>query len=147
MAEEVDQVSGTRVPVLRRVRRRRRANVAGGSARSHAHLVRVNVEEEAQLLGRAEAQGVSVPRLLVEAALADESSGLTRTQRSELVTELFALQNLLARAGVNLNQLAKVANSTGEMPTLEQVQGSHRMLFGAVKRIDAALDVLPGRPR
>lgn len=44
--------------------RRRRANVAGG--RRHEHKVRVSAEEEARLVVLAEAQHVSVPRLLIE---------------------------------------------------------------------------------
>ena len=55
-------------PLLGRIgRRRRRANVAGG--RQHAHRVLVTAEEEEQLVRRAEAQRVTVPRLLVESAL------------------------------------------------------------------------------
>lgn len=51
--------------------RRRRANVEGG--RVHRHDVKVSAEEEAALLLRAQAKNISIPRLLVEAALADQA--------------------------------------------------------------------------
>ena len=47
--------------------RRRRANVDGG--RMHRHEVKVSPEEEAQLLALAEKHRVTIPRLLIEAAL------------------------------------------------------------------------------
>lgn len=43
--------------------RRRRANVDGG--RQHRHEVKVSPEEEGMLLRLAEAQHVTIPRLLV----------------------------------------------------------------------------------
>ena len=48
--------------------RRRRANVKGG--RVGEHRVKVSAEEEAALVKRATELDISVPRLLVESALA-----------------------------------------------------------------------------
>ena len=55
-------------PENRLFARRRRANVEGG--RQHHHKVKVTPEEEGMLLRLAEAQHVTIPRLLVESALA-----------------------------------------------------------------------------
>jgi len=96
----------------KKLTRRRRANVPGG--RHHSHEVRVTPEEEAQLAQRAEAQRVSVPRLMIESALSD--TGETPTQRREAMTELFAIRRHLAGLTNNVNQLARLANTDGRLP-------------------------------
>src|SRR4051794_9659558 len=83
---------GARPAPKRVLARRRRANVAGG--RRHRHEVKVTPEEEARLLLLAEAQGVTVPRLLVESALS--AAGETPAERRNAIAELFGLHRLLA---------------------------------------------------
>ena len=120
----------------RRLARRRRANVAGG--RQHAHRVRVTPEEEAQLVRLAEQQRISVPRLLIEAALA--GGGETPTQRRHAMAALFGLRRSLAGLAINVNQLAKQGNVTGSFPPeAERVLPEIRR---AVERIDAMIDEL-----
>lgn len=82
-------------PPKRTMGRRRRANVAGG--RKHRHAVLVTPEEEALLVQRAEAQRVTVPRLVVESALSE--GGETPTQRRRAMAELFAIRRALAGDG------------------------------------------------
>lgn len=109
--------------------RRRRENVGG--ARRHAHQVKVSAEEELALQVRAGRLGVSVPRLLVEAALAEGAPGdprasrsaggadgaggglrgVTPAERAALAQELFAVRRLLAGVANNVNQLARAANT------------------------------------
>ncbi len=118
------------------LKRRRRANVAGG--RKHSHRVLVTGEEEARLTRLAEEQRVTVPRLLIESALA--GTGETPTQRRDAMSELFALRRLLAGASTNINQLARVGNTEGNIPvgtaaSLEEI----RALVG---RIDEAIEGL-----
>lgn len=111
---EPDETSGAVVessPRARSLRRRRRENVAGG--RRFRHVVSVTGAEEGVLVGLAEAQGVTVPRLLVEAATA-ERVGETVTDRRELLTELFGVHRALGAVGNNLNQLTRAVNATGE---------------------------------
>lgn len=96
----------------RAVARRRRANVAGG--RQHSHRVLVTPEEELRLLRLAAAQGVTVPRLLVESALAGDRE--TPSQRRAAMAELFAVRRLVSGIAVNVNQLARQANATHEVP-------------------------------
>lgn len=104
-------------------RRRRRENAPGG--RSHSHRVRVSPEEEAQLVLRAERLGVTVPRLLVESALQGGAerleARLTESQeRVQLGVELNQLQRKVGAIGVNINQIARATNATGEwQPELE----------------------------
>jgi len=93
--------------------RRRRENAAGG--RRIAHQVKVTVQEEAVLVRLAEEAGVSVPRLLVEAAVAG-GSAVTSTQRREAIVELMAVSRVLAGVATNLNQLARAVNSGAEFP-------------------------------
>lgn len=99
-------------PRPRRDQRRRRANVEGG--RQFRHEVKVSPEEEGALLRLALAQNVTVPRLLVESALATET-GQTVTERREVLAELFAVHRLLAVNSNNVNQIARATNATHEV--------------------------------
>ena len=132
MAEEAPEET----PAVRRVKRRRRANVVGG--RQHRHEVRVTPEEEALLMQRAVAARVSVPRLLVEAALAER--GETPTERRDAVTTLFGLHRLLAGVANNVNQMTKALHGTGEMPA--QAPEVLAAVRRTAERIDAAIDRL-----
>lgn len=117
--------------------RRRRANVAGG--RQHHHKVKVTPEEEAQLLLLAEAQRVTIPRLLVEAALAS-APGETTTERRDAITELFRLHRLLAAISNNVNQIARATNVTGDVH--EELVATLRAARRTAERIDTAIDGL-----
>lgn len=127
-------------PLVGRFSRRRRANVEGG--RHHRHVVRVTPAEEAQLLQRAGALRVSVPRLLVESALA-ERGAQTTSERAEVLTRLFALHRLLSGMARNINQMARATNATGE------VQADMAATFAAVRRaaerVDAELEAMNQR--
>jgi hypothetical protein len=112
--------------------RRRRENVDGG--RAHFHKVGVSVQEEALLLQRALDANVTIPRLLVEAALAEH--GETSTDRRRLQAELFATRRLLASLANNINQIARAANS-GEKPGDELTHA-----LRAVKDVSAKIDAL-----
>jgi len=123
---------------VRRFARRRQANEVGG--RSHSHRVKVTAEEAAALAQRAEERGVSVPRLMVEAALADPARSATAAERQEAMVELFAVRRLLAAVSNNVNQLARQANSTGQVPAEAAATiAAARRLAG---RIDGAIDEL-----
>lgn len=119
-------------PDARRQARRRR--VDGG--RRHRHVVRVNPEEEGQLLALALQYHVSVPKLLVDSALAggNASAATNASVRHELLRELFGVQRALGAVGNNLNQLTRAANATGELG----VQLEHTL--AAVRRQLARLD-------
>jgi uncharacterized protein (DUF1778 family) len=95
-----------------RLGKKRRDNVPGG--RQHTHRVRVSPEEEGALVARAAALHVTVPRLMIEAALSD--AGETASDRRNLAAELLAVRGLLRAISNNVNQLAKHANATGVLP-------------------------------
>lgn len=116
--------------------RRRRANSPGG--RPHQHMVRVTAQEEAQLRVLADEQNVTVPRLLVEAALAD--GGETPSERRDALVELFRVRRQLAGVATNVNQIAHAVNTDGRMPV-----GSAAALARieeVVGKIDAAIEAL-----
>lgn len=128
--ESPEESSESPSPRARAQRRRRRANVEGG--RRHKHEVKVTPEEEARLLMLAGQQRVSVPRLLVESALA--GGGETPTERREALAELFAVHRVLAGMANNVNQIAKATNATGE------VQADTAASLAALRRTSQRLD-------
>jgi hypothetical protein len=75
--------------------------------------VKVTVEQEERLQGLAAGRGITVARLLVESALAGgaESAGA----RAAVAAELAVAVRALGRVGVNVNQIARVTNATGEI--------------------------------
>ncbi len=128
---------GENAPDDRLLTRRRRANVAGG--RLHQHKVKVTPEEEGVLLRLAEAQRVTVPRLLVESTLA-AASGETPTERRDAIAELFRLHRLLAAISNNVNQIANATNATGEVH--DELVATLRAVRRTAERIDGAIDGL-----
>lgn len=119
--------------------RRRQANVTHG--RAIRHVVKVTPEEEAQLLGRAHEQQVSVPRLMVDAALAPEG-GISMNERRQAAVEITEVRRLLASIANNANQVAKYANTEGAIPDwIDAVMEDYRALR---PRLNAAVDDLAG---
>ena len=96
-------------------------------------------EEEGMLLRLAAEQGVTVPRLLVESALAAEA-GETPSERRNAMAELFALHRLLASISNNVNQMAKATNATGEVQT--ELGATLSAVRRTAERIDQAIDGL-----
>ena len=83
-----------------------------GAPRQIVHKVKVSEAQELRLSLLAAARNVSVSRLLVESALSGGADN-ART-RAELAGELFAISRLLGKLGVNINQIARATNATGE---------------------------------
>ena len=81
-------------------------------ARGVIQKVKLTEAEQQELRRRAAEQGVSVPRLMVESALAGIE---TPTDRRRLVAELFETRRLLATVANNVNQLAHSANISGQV--------------------------------
>lgn len=99
-------------PKRSRLVRRRRANAPAGSKKRRE--LWVTAEEEAALVARAERERVTVPNLLLSAALSDASE--TPTERKAVLAELMAIHTLLARVSNNVNQIARHANAGDEFP-------------------------------
>ncbi len=113
----------------------RQSNVPGG--RQIAHKVKVTPEQERRLQERAHDAWVSVPRLMVEEALADQI-GQTATARHDLAVEFFGAYRLLASITSNVNQIAGATDAVGEQ------QEEFAATFAAVRRtgqrVGAALE-------
>ncbi|NTW42378.1 MAG: MobC family plasmid mobilization relaxosome protein [Cellulomonadaceae bacterium] len=125
-------------PAPRALRRRRRANAEGG--RQHFHKVGVTPEEELRLTVLADQHGVTVPRLLVEAALSAADT-MTITERRQSAAELFRVSRLLGTVANNVNQMAKATNATGVVQ--EDMAATLRYLREVLgPRIEAALEEL-----
>lgn len=118
------------------VSRRRRANAPKGEKKRRE--VWVTVEEEAALIARAEREKVTVPNLLVSAALSDRTD--SPTERRAVIAELMQLHNLLARSSNNINQLARHANATSEVPA--EAGEALKHLRSVAMRIDRAIEGL-----
>ena len=119
--------------------RRRRANVDGG--RLHRHEVKVSAEEEAQLCALAEKHRVTIPRLLIEAALSEGTEN--PSERREQFMQLSALQRLVGTVANNINQIARHANATGEVPAEAHASIAHAR--AVIIRIDRQLADMAGR--
>ncbi len=120
----------------------RRRRVEGG--RQHRYSVRLTDGENTLVSSAAEAAGLSVPHLIAETVLLSltRRDRLALSDRRALAGELAALRRYLRAVGVNVNQVARVANSTGQMapevvPTAEAVRR-------AVARLEAVLRDLEG---
>ncbi len=116
--------------------RRRRENTPAGSKKRRD--VWVTAEEEAALVARAERERVTVPNLLISAALSERSD--SPTERRAIAAELMSLHNLLARSSNNINQLVRQANATGEFPG--EAREALKFIRSVAMRIDDAIDGL-----
>ena len=107
-----------------RLSKRRRANSPAGTKKRRD--VWVTAEEEAALVARAAREKVTVPNLLITAALSEGSE--TPTERKAAMAELMGIHTLLARVSNNVNQIARHANSTGEVlpETVETLREARR---------------------
>lgn len=117
--------------------RKRQANIGGG--RRVIRQLKLSVAQDTALRVHADELGVSVQRLLVESTLS-AFQGETVTERRDLLTALFQLQRGLAAAGNSINQIARVANSTGEIKN--ELHDSLEHLRATVNRIDEVLESL-----
>lgn len=115
-------------------KRERQANVAGG--RTEQRLLRLTQDEDLRLSAMAAQAGMSVQRLLVESTLL-VGDRETVTDRHELLTSIMLLRRDIAAVGNNVNQIAHVANATGEVQP--HLADEVRALRALCRRVDATL--------
>jgi hypothetical protein len=108
-------------------------------------LVRVTDDEHAVLSVLATDAGVSIPRLLVEAAHASRAGGPTVTEHREHLYELVAIRRLLANVANNVNQIARSANSGALVDVQDEALAVFAVVRRVADRIAAAVDA--GTPR
>jgi hypothetical protein len=132
--------------------RKRQANEPGG--RPVRQEVTLTNAEFNELTTRAANARMSVPRYLVASALqgggvsADAGAGVyveagpTAVPRA-MLTEAMKLQRMVALIGSNVNQVARVANFTNELPpeTGAVIEAAHRI----VRRLDEVLRAAVGK--
>lgn len=109
----------------------------------HRHEVKVSPEEEARLTALAERHRITVPRLLVEAALSEGGAGAVPAARRELFMELAALQRLVGTVAVTVDGLARHAATTGQVRA-EAAEALARAR-DVIVRIDRFLAGMAGR--
>lgn len=111
--------------------------------RRHVVKVLLTDEELLALEARAAVGGVSRQRLMIEAALTGDHA--TASERRALIAEFTGALRLLGRVGNNVNQLAKVANASGEMPP--ELAATLNALNRFMRRLDAAAGRVAGPTR
>ncbi|MGF1661012.1 MAG: hypothetical protein ACFCVG_00825 [Kineosporiaceae bacterium] len=108
--------------------------------------MRVTGEEESALVALAHEQRVTVPRLLVEAALAGR--GETATQRAQMLAELFRVRRALSQVTVELASSGQVERRPGSVggSVTEPLWSVQDEIRSALARLDEALNLLGARP-
>lgn len=119
-----------------RLSKQRRANSPAGTKKRRE--VWVTAEEEAALVARAARENLTVPNLLITAALSEGSE--TLTQRKAAMAELMAVHTLLARVSNNVNQIARHANAGNDFP--QDATAALAYVRQVAKRIDATIEGL-----
>ncbi len=105
--------------------------------------VLLSPEEEAWVVPKAAAEGLSVQRFLVESALPEGRPSLLA--RRTLYREFFAARRDLHGACTNLNQLAHLGNQRREVPT--GVGGSAAEVEAAMVRLVELARLLVAHPK
>jgi hypothetical protein len=138
---EVEEQDENRAERSARRRSQGRQQRAEGGRRNRVD-VKLTDEEMVQVKARAISLGVSAPRLLVETAL--YGGVATVSERHQLYRELAAVRRLVAALGNNVNQLARIANSTGHLePETGAAMDATRR---AVTRLDDLLATMTAPP-
>jgi hypothetical protein len=106
-------------------------------------FVRLSPDEEAWIVPKAAAEGLSVQRFLVESAL--PGGRLSLLARRALYREFFAARRDLHGACTNLNQLAHLGNQRREVPI--GVEGCVGELEAAMERLVRLAGLLVPHPR
>lgn len=129
--------------LLSRALRAQNLNACSDSPRARASAdsspaVKVTAQEEAALKLRAQERGITIPRLMLESALAPQGEGAS--ERREALVELFRVRRQLAGVATNVNQIAHAVNTDGRLPigsaaTLARIEE-------IVGKLDAAIDGL-----
>ena len=102
--------------------------------RDKQYPLRMNDDERERLDAAALLHGMKLSRYLVEAGLAmGRGSGLAEQRQS--IDELMKIRTLLGRTASNINQIARHANATSELP--DDAAAAVRYAKDLMIRIDA----------
>jgi hypothetical protein len=114
--------------------------LAGG--RQRVVFLRLSPREEAWIVPKAAAEGLSVQRFLVESALPEGRPSLLA--RRALYREFFAARRDLHGVCTNLNQLAHLGNQRRQVPT--GIEGSLAGVLAAMERLVELAGLLVAHP-
>lgn len=143
MSATADRGGGDEAGAARRApeagRRRRKTGRRG----KHYHVT-VTPEEHAEIDRRATIHRRTIPHFLVESAMAEDSGLRASAKELDAVdTDVMWVLRQLGAIGNNLNQIAKVANSTGQIePGLEPAIDRINELSSRVRQTVDAVDGL-----
>lgn len=102
-----------------------------GQGKRHIHQVKVSEAEEALLKSKAEALNVSIVKLLVDSTLGKNQY----LQRRALVTELVGVRRELQGVSTNINQMTRLANTTQQVPSEEELAAAFGNLEPLIERV------------
>jgi hypothetical protein len=120
--------------------RTRRSNAPEGDKRDQVVKVTVTGSEKSELVRRAAFRKVSVPRLLIDAAMNQHIE--TDDDRKQAIRDLWDLRRQFAGFATNVNQIAKFANEESTFPAeAQQAMTQYRELYA---RIDDVVSRLAG---
>ncbi|MEV3871581.1 plasmid mobilization relaxosome protein MobC [Streptomyces sp. NPDC049906] len=123
--------------------RRQRPRLRQTAQRGHVRSVRLTADELATVQHAARTAGLTTAGFLADAAVAvARTHGDARiwlTDQRALVEELMTVGVQLARAGNNLNQVARILNSGGHSDHVDQAVA--RVLKAAVRVETAAVEI------
>lgn len=108
--------------------------------RPHRTVIKHSDEEWARVQSIARAQGVSVPRLYEQSLHAGDV--VAAAKLSQIFGELLVIQRLMGNAATNINQVAKVANSTGEVQE-DRLLAAYAFMREQADRLSGLMDELP----
>lgn len=113
-----------------------------GQRRDKRTVIKHTDEEWARVAAMAAVQGISVARLYERALWAGDA--VAAAKMAQVYSELVMTQRLLIGVATNVNQMAAVANSTGELPAAAQLEAALTLAQRQVDRIVEVLQTLPG---
>ncbi|WP_425427290.1 MobC family plasmid mobilization relaxosome protein [Actinomadura mexicana] len=115
----------------------RRSQLTGGRRRDREMRFRVSDEEYKEICEAAHRAGAAYGTFIVhtvQAATRQHGSGQQPTLA--LCEELRSIARQLNRIGVNINQMARIANATGQAP--QELSASLAYLEKVLRRVDAS---------
>ncbi|MEU5995924.1 MobC family plasmid mobilization relaxosome protein [Actinomadura sp.] len=115
----------------------RRSQLGGGRRRDREMRFRVSDQEYTEIRAAAQRAGAAYGTFIVhtvQAATRQHRFGHQPT--AELCEELRGIARQLNRIGVNLNQLARIANATGQVPG--ELPAALSYLENVLRRVDAS---------
>lgn len=115
-----------------------------GGRRPHVTKIAHSDEEWARVQAMATAMGISVPRLYERALRVGDAQAVLKISR--LVDEVRIIERVMSKTAVNINQIAVVANATGEV-SAPQIAAAARHLDAQVMRVIELLEEVTGEDR